>query len=251
MNFIEDMIYVNKSALDKTFKSITKNWMIILTGFVYTVINLVLYNLMGVLFRGPLYILSGIASALVMSSLVSNYLYLLFNLVSYNRLTTNNFKDGFTYYVRKIYGVFFVGYIGSLLLSIVIPMLGSLGVTLGFVLPMVLGLGLNALPETIYLKGYDSWESILYSLEFLKDNWINWLLPNIILYGAIYFLTGNLLIGNVFNTHLGFSLSTNFIYLGMYLIAQTIFSFMMIYRGHLYKILSTSTRRKRTFMKKI
>ena len=40
MNFLEDMIYVNKSVLDKSFKSITKNWMIILTGFLYTIINL-------------------------------------------------------------------------------------------------------------------------------------------------------------------------------------------------------------------
>lgn len=251
MNYLEDMIYVNKSALDKTLKSITKNWMIILTGFLYTIINLVLYSVLGLLFRGPLYILSGIASALIMSSLVSNYSYLLFNIVNYNRLTMDNFKEGFTHYVRKIYGILFIGYIGSLLLSFVLPILGSISAGLGFILALILGIALNALPETIYLKDYDAWESILYSLEFLKDNWINWLVPNVILYGAIYFITGEILLGNVFNTHLGFNFSTSPIYVGRYLIAQTIFSFMMIYRGYLYRVLSTSTRRKRTFMKKI
>ena len=251
MSFFEDMIYVNKSVLEKTVKSISKNWMIILTGFLYTVINIVLYNLLGILFRGPISILSGIASALITSSLISNYLYLLFNIVSYNRLTVNNFQDGFTYYVRKIYGVLFVAYIGRLLLSFAIPILGPIGISLGLLLPLILGVGLNALPETVYLKDRDAWESIVYSLEFLRDNWINWLIPNVVFYGAIYLIIGKLILGNVFNTHIGFNFSTNIIYIVRYLIAQVIFSFMMIYRGHLYKILSTSTRRKRMFMKKI
>lgn len=245
------MIYVNKSALDKTIKSIRKNWMIILTGFVYTAINLVIYNLFGILFRGPISILSGIASALITSSLISNYLYLLYNIVSYNRMTMDNFKDGFTHYVRKIYGVLFVAYIGRLLLSFVIPVLGPIGVSLGILLPLILGFALNALPETVYLKGYDAWESIVYSLEFLKENWINWLLPNLILYGSVYVLIGKFLLGNVFNTHINFNPSANPMYILIYIVAQGIFSFMMIYRGHLYRTLSTSTRRKRTFMKNI
>ncbi|MGO1469979.1 MAG: hypothetical protein ACTHW2_08155 [Tissierella sp.] len=250
MNFLEDIIYVNRSALDKTLKNFTKNWMIIFTGIVYIMINLFVYNLLDILFVGPLSILSGIILALFKSSIVSNYLYLLFNIVNYNRLTTNNFKEGFTHYVRKIYGVFFVAYLGRLLLSLVLPGLGQLGSIINLVIFIGLPIALNALSETIYLKQYDAWESIIYSLEFLKDNFINWTLPNIIFYAAIYAISGQLLL-NVFNTNIGFNFSSNIVVVIIYIISQTIFSFMMIYRGHLYKILSTSTRRKRTFMKKI
>lgn len=250
MNYLQDMIDVNKTALEKTFKSLAKNWMIIFTGIVYTVINLIVYRLLGIVFMGPLFILSGIASALVMSSIVSNYLYLLSNVVNYNRLTINNFKEGFTYYIRRIYGVFFVGYLGSILLNMVVPLFGPIGNYLDIAIYIVMGIALNALPETIYLKSYDAWESILYALEFLKENWLNWIVPNAVFYTSIYLISGDILL-NVFNTHLGFNLSKNPLIIIIYAVTQLIFSFMMIYRGHLYKILSTSTRRKRMFMKKI
>ncbi len=111
MNFLEDIIYVNKGALGKAVKSFSKNWMLAFTGIVYTLLNLLALNLLSVFFGGPLSILSGIAFALLRSVLASNYLYLLFNIVNYNRLTIDNFKYGFTYYLREIYGVYFVLYI--------------------------------------------------------------------------------------------------------------------------------------------
>lgn len=236
--------------MDKTLKSFKKNWMIVFTGVVYTIINLLALNLSGILFAGPMSLLSGIAFALLRSSIASNYLYLLFNIVNYNRLTIDNFKEGFTYYIRKMYGIFFVAYIGRLLLATIAPLLGPIGSYLDISVYLLIALALNALPETVYSKSYDSWESILYSLEFLKENWLNWIVPNALFYLGIYLISGKMLL-NVFNTHLEFNFSTAPLYIGSYAIAQIIFSFMMVYRGHLYKILSTSTRRKRMFMKKI
>lgn len=251
MSFFEDMIYVNKSAFEKTFKSFVKNWFIVFTGIVYTFINLILYRLLGALFTGPLFILSGIASALITSTIVSNYLYLLFNIVNYNRLTINNFKDGFTELVRKIYGVLFVAYIASLLFSFIIPNMGMRYGNFTYIIYLIAALVLNALPETIYLKSYGAWDSIVYAFEFFKENLVNWLVPNVIFYGMIYIITGKVLLEDIFNTHIGFNFSKSITAIIIYTAAQVLFSFMMIYRGHLYKILSTSTRRKRTFMRKI
>lgn len=252
MEFLEDMIDVNKGVLDKTIKKMTENWMLIFTGLAYTIINLLAYNVLGVLFAGPLGILSGIAFALLQSSIASNYLYLLFNVVNYNRLTVNNFKNGFTNYIRKIYGVLFVMYLGRLLLSALIPILGPLANILNLIFLFGIPILVNALPETVYLKGYDAWESIVYSLEFLKENFVNWIVPNVIFYGLIFFVSGQILLnGGIFVTNVDFNMSTNLIDIIRYLIAQAIFTFMMVYRGHLFKILSTSTRRKRMFMKKI
>lgn len=250
MEILEDLIYVNKNALDKTVKSFAKNWMIIFSGIIYVIINLLVYNLLGILFGGPMSIFSGIVLALFKSSIISNYLYLLFNIVNYNRLNIDNFKEGFTVYIRKIYGVLFVSYLARLLLSLLMPALGQLGSLINLLSFAGLPILLNALPETVYLKEYDAWESILYAIDFLKENLVNWVLPNMLFYGAIYFLAGELLL-NVFNTNLEFDFSTNILGIAMYIVGQTIFSFMMVYRGHLYKLLSTSTRRKRIFMKKI
>ena len=250
MEFLEDVIYVNKNALEKTIKSFSKNWMIIFTGIVYVILNILVYNVMDIFFTGPISILSGIVLALFKSSIISNFLYLLFNIVNYNRLRIDNFKEGFTVYIRKIYGVLFVSYLARLLLSLLLPALGQLTTIINLLIFVGLPIILNALPETIYLKQYDAWESILYAVDFLKENLINWALPNIIFYGAIYIIAGELLL-NVFNTNLTLDFSSNILGIFIYAIGQTIFSFMMIYRGHLYKMLSTSTRRKRNFMKKI
>lgn len=250
MNFFEDMIYVNKGVLNKTVKSFAKNWTILLTVFAYSIINIIVYSLFNILFAGPLSLLSGIIRTLISSSIVSSYLYSLFNIINYNRFNIDIFKNGFTEYVRKIYGIFFVGYLGRLLLSLAGPMFGQSGELLILLINLSLVFVLNPLPETVYLKEYSSWESIVYSLEFLKENFVNWILPNMVFYVLIYFISGQL-ITDVFNTSLDFDFSTNMVDLLLFLVAQVVFSFMMIYRGHLFKVLSTSNRRKRMFMREI
>lgn len=247
MDIIKDMIYVNKTSGMKTLKNFKKNWYILFTGIVYTILNLMIFNIISRLFIGPLYILSGIVVAIISSSFISNYLYLLFNIINYDRITFQDFKDGFTFFLWKIYGVFFIGYIASLLLSL-------FGGTLGDITTLLyLGvlIALNALPETLYLKTYSPWESILKALEFIQENWLNWLIPNMIFLILLYMITGNILT-NIFNTHLSFNVFSVFSIKEIirYILGQILFSIMMMYRGNLYKILSTSTRRKRMFMNK-
>ena len=249
MNILKDIIYVNKEAGKKSLASFQKNWIIIFTGFVYTILNFLIYGILGTLFSGPLYIISGIIAALVSAAMVSNYLYLLFNIINYNRVTIEDFKSGFTYFLRKIYVVIFIGYIATRLLSLLVNILGGASailIPLIYISALVI---LNPLPETIYLKYYDPWESIVETVDFMKENWINWGIPNIIFSILLYIFTGNTLL-NIFNTHISFSFMFDIRGLGMYLIGQVIFSIMMIYRGHLYKLLSGSTRRKRMFMNK-
>jgi len=107
---------------------------------------------------------------------------------------------------------------------------------------------LNALPETIYQKYYSSSESIKYAFDFFKENWLNWFIPNVVFFALLYALEGinftSLFMPSI-NILGGISLSE----IVEYLISQVIFSFMMIYRGYLFQLLSTSTRRKRMFMK--
>lgn len=250
MSFLEDMIYVNKNVLGKTVKSFTKNWQITLTVVAYTLINILVYNLFNILFAGPFSLLSGIIRTLVNSSIVSSYLYSLFNIISYGRFSLDIFKNGFTQYVRKIYGIFFIGYLGRLLLSLVAPMFGVSAGFITIIVGIMVAFVLNPLPEAVYLKSYGSLDTITYSLEFLKENFVQWFVPNLLFYGVIYLLTGQLLF-NLFNTNLEFVFSSNVLDILLFAVGQVIFSFMMVYRGHLFKVLSTSNRRKRMFMRKV
>lgn len=249
MEIIKDLVYVNKLSLQKTIKSISKNWIIIFTGIIYTILNIAIFSLVGIFMTGFLSILSGIVVAIVTAAFISNYLYLLFNIINYDRINIQIFKDGFKAFLWKIYGVLFIAYLGNMLLAIVSNMLGSLSFIINIVIYLGIFILLNPLPETIYLKAYSSWESVQSAFEFMQENWLVWLLPNVILFGVLYIITGNIMT-NLFTTHLSFNMVLSIRNIILYLMGQGLFSFAMIYRGHLFKMLSGSTRRKRMFMNK-
>jgi len=158
-----------------------------------------------------------------------------------------NFKEGFKFYLWKIYGVFFIAWIANYLLSLLTGILGTSGDLVNKIISIIILIGLNPLPETIYQKYYSPFESIQYAFEFMKGNWFNWLLPNILLYLLLYLVTGKVIV-DLFATHLSFGLDLSLKGIGIYILGQVVFSFIMIYRGHLFKLLSTSTRRKRMYM---
>lgn len=240
---------INKETLKKTLRSLKDNWAIIFTGIVYIVLNTLIFTVVLKLFTGILSIFAGIILAIVSASLISNYLYLLYNIINYNRMTFQDFKDGFKYFLRKVYTIFFFAWIGGYLLSAIRGMLGLDAYLLNMIITVSVFFILNALPETLYLKVLEPMDSIMYSIDFIKENWLNWLLPNIIFYGVIYYLTGSI-VTNLFATHISLSFGLDISSIIKYLLGQGLFSFIMIYRGYLFKLLSTSTRRKRMFMNK-
>ncbi len=246
MEFLTDIIYINKSIVKKAFMSLYKNWMIIFTGIFYTTATIVISSLLSFF-----WILAGLVMILVSSALISNYLHLLDCIITRDRLSWHEFKAGFTLHLRKVWGILFIGWVASFgFSSFILPVL-SVGLspfTLSMIVNLIVLILLNPLPETVYQKYYNPWESVTYTVGFVKDNWLEWLIPNLVFMGGLYFLTGSLLTG-IFNTHV-FSMSL-FSPAGLllYIIGQVWFSFMMIYRGYLYELLSTSTRRKRMFMR--
>ncbi len=249
MDIIKDFVLITKQTSKKSINSLISNWPIIFTGIIYTTINIAMISFVLTVFRGILSIFAGIILALVSASLISNYLYLLFNIINYNKITFQDFKDGFKYYLRKVYMIFFFAWIGGYLLDAIRGLMGFNPYILNLIITFSILVLLNALPETLYLKVLDPMESIMYSVDFIKENWLNWLIPNLILYTVLYLVTGRI-VTNTFATHMNIGFGFNAIAWIRYLIGQGIFSFIMIYRGHLYKLLSTSTRRKRMFMNK-
>lgn len=249
MDILKDFLMINKQTFKKSIISLKSNWIIIFSGIAYSLLSTALLVIVMTLFRGVLSILGGIAVAVASASFISNYLYLLYNVINYNKLRFQDFKDGFTYFLRKVYIVFFYAWIGSMLLSLLTGVLGSNANILNLIVSISILVLLNPLPETLYLKVLDPMSSIVYSVDFMKENWVNWLLPNVVMFAILYYLTGNIISG-IFTTHISYIPSLDITTIAKYLVAQGIFSFAMIYRGHLYKLLSTSTRRKRMYMNK-
>lgn len=249
MEILQDIIIVNKQTIKKTFHSLTKNWMIIFTGILYFIMNVVIYNIIFNIFRGAFSIIAGIIAAVMIAAMISHYLYLLSNIIDYDRLILHDFKDGFGFFFRKVYRVTFIAWIGSYFVSALGGMLGPSSYVLDSIINILILILLNALPEIIYLESLDSMDSIMYSLDFIKNNWYNWLIPNVILYFGLYLITGNI-ITDLFTTNISFGIIFGRFNIIRYFVGQILFSFMMIYRGHLFKLLNKSNRRKRLFMSK-
>lgn len=247
MDIIKDLVLVNKESFSRTVKSLKNGWPLFFVGFVYIILNTALFTILSMLFIGPLSFFIGFIALIISSGFISNYLYLLFNLINYNRITLQNFKDGFGYFLRKIYGIYFIGWVLSVLLSFVTGVLGQGAIDINIIISASILIFLNALPETAYIKSYDSMGSITYSLDFMKENWFNWLIPNLVFMVIIYYLTGQIF-GGLFKTHMSYGIFRNGSIYIRGLLGQIVFTIGMIYRGHLYKILSSGNRRKRIFM---
>lgn len=249
MEIFNDIMSLNKMAFKKSVKSISNNWLIIFTGIIYTVLNIAMFSLINMISGGILSIITSLIGSMFTAALISNFLYLLFNIINYDRISIQIFKDGFKYFWFKIYYILMIGHLTIYLFSIVGNNLGFLYFIISIVIYLGAFLVLNPLPETIYLKSYDPWGTIQMTFEFMKENWLNWLIPNAIFFLVLYVITGSI-ITNIFITNLSLNMFRGIKNIGFYIIGQLIFSFFMIYRGHLYKALSGSTRRKRMFMNK-
>lgn len=257
MEFIKDMIYINKMTGKKVIDLFMNNWLIIFTGLIYTTINIIGYFIASpFLFIPLLNIVAGIALYFLSVGLISSYLYVLYSIVKYKKFELKDIKRGFRVYFYEVSRVLFIGWIaGILAFRLVVPIISSSiggyldsGTIINIIMIIVLVV-INPLPEVIYQKGHTGLDGIRYTFEYTKENWIEWLIPNAVLLGLLYIVTGST-ITNVFST--GVSLGYNAFSLkgiGLYLIGQVIFSFTMIYRGVLFDMLSTSTRRKRMFMR--
>jgi len=253
MKIIQDLVFINKNTIKKSSKLFINNWQLIFTGVIYTIINILLFATIAMLSRIPIIgFFTGIVSFIATSAMISNYFYLLNNIIKYGKFTWKDFKDGFKAYLWKVYQVLFIGWLASYLFSIFIsPILYNTGVSGGvinYIISLLVLILLNALPESVYQKFYSAWESIVYAFNFIRENWIEWFIPNVIMIAVLYFTTGRILTDLfTININFGFDISPKGILL--YIIGQILFSFIMIYRGVLFELLSTSTRRKRMFMK--
>ncbi|WP_129600563.1 hypothetical protein [Anaerophilus nitritogenes] len=247
MNIVQDLYTTNKNVLRKTIKSSLKNWPILFAGFVYLIVSALLFRV-ATLF----WILGGIFITIVQSALLSDYLYLIENIIRHGKISIEDFKKGFTIYLWKMYGVLVVVWLVKYGIDLILAPIMNIKIgtfTLWFLIELVAFVFLNCLLEVIYQRDESIGENFSYSFSFMKENFIDWWIPNILLGFMIYYVLGQVININILMGNIPLSFSMKGIL--FYIVGQFLISFTMIYRGFLFDILSTTTRRKRMFMRKI
>ncbi len=245
MSYLNDLLIVNRKVIPKALGAFKKNPAILLVGMPYLLVALVVGRL-----ALSLSFLGGILLYLMQAALISNYLHLIDRILVRGTFDLDDFKTGFTVYLRKVYILAFMVFVFNFGLGILARPLNFVHPLFGLLIPLanlLLIVLLNPLPEVIYQKYYSEWDSVVYSFRFIKTDWFNWLIPNA-LFGAIIYAVYRLIALWILPMVWGIPVGGYYLYLLVQsVILQVIVALMMIYRAFLFRELSTSSRRKRQF----
>jgi hypothetical protein len=174
--------------------------------------------------------LGGIIVALATAALFSSYLHFVGELVQGGRISGRDLQRSFAAYLWPVVNVFFVVWIASLALRLVLGGNPNAAALL-YALWIVALVALNAVPEVIYLRGsHGGIQTITANWEFLKEQWIPWFVPNVPLLGAALLVAayvhapilGTLLVGAALHV-------------------------AMVFRGNLFRALDGTSHRQRMF----
>lgn len=256
MEAVKDFLWVNKNALKKAGQSFIKHWFIVPIGIIYF---LLLFGVrMGFYLLSGNFILSRVMSFFVMFVqffLSVHYLDMLRCIVLNHRLSLQDIKRGFSdrFFFSKVVTVNLVFYLAELVLSMFSE--GTLGIVLHLALMVVVAVLFNPVPEVLYQRNYNGVMSLRYCVDFMRENWIQWLLPI-----GLITLGYNLLLGvrtldfAILNPFTVTPPSPNITFSllewksGLVFFTAFVFLyFFTLYRGFLFLTLSTTTRRNRQF----
>lgn len=176
----------------------------------------------------------GILLALGRAAIFSAYLFFLAEIVARSRVSLADLKRSLGAYFWSLVNLSFILWIANLLLSMVVQ--GRQGGLLLLVFNLVAVVALNAAPEVIYQRGtYGGLQTIQTAVQFLQDNWLEWIVPNIPLFlvGYLFFRLGR---GNTLPVDLG-----------LLVVAGALAHVAMVFRGYVFAELAGSSHRQRMF----
>ena len=220
-------------AVKETARAIARNaWTLVLPVGLLLAVNFISS------LAATIPLIGGVLIVIVYALAASAYLYFLGELVRQSRVRPNELRTGLVAYLTPVINVSFILWLVSLLAGFI----ASSNRELAPLLPALIFIEyllLNALPETIYLRGEArGLDALVSSIKFLQENWIEWFIPNLLLLGIWYAAKEYV----PWET-LGFTI-------GEY--AATIFlacfvHFAMTFRGFLYQVLRETSHRQRVF----
>lgn len=239
MSLFKDLLQTNQKVFVKTWKSFSKNYLLFLLGIVYMAI--LFAGSIGASIFGPL---ASLIIYLIMAAVISDYLYIINQVIHNRQFDLDDFKNGFKFYLRKVYAFLFLVWVIQMgvdvLLAPMIPIFREPFMMTSINWFMIILF--NAVPETIYQKYFSEGDTVIYATQFIKENALEWFAPNLVVIGLLYLINSQF---TVLLAKMNFSLIGTLLSI---ILTSGIAGFAMIYRGYLYELLTTTTRRKRMFM---
>jgi hypothetical protein len=234
MEQIKAIFWIYKTCLMRTVELVRGNLGIIFAPIAYGVLLSVAAMLVA-----PLGIVGGIVMGVVLAACASSGLYLIENVVRMGKASLQDFTRGFSAYIWDILTIAFIFWIPMRLLAQFAYTTPN-GPLLYLGVQILLYVIFNAVPELIYQGRVSGLALLSASYQFIVENWIEWLLPNLLV-GVVGYLLRNLVYQVV--TPLPFFLQ--------YFLVEAAFglflTFLMIFRGLLFAELNGTTRRSRIY----
>jgi hypothetical protein len=182
MTILQVTLWIYLTALQKSWQCVSKNLIVSFAPLAYGLIM----SLAG-LVAAPLGIIGGFILGLASQACVSSGLHLIKNMITSGKADLNDFLNGFTAYLWDLLTLAFILWIPLRLAAFA---LGSVpnGDLIYFMIQAALYILLNPVPEFIYQSRTSGLELLSASYNFIVENWLEWLLPNIVLTAAGFFL---------------------------------------------------------------
>lgn len=234
MQILRVTLWIYATALMRAFDCVRKNLVVSLAPLAY---SLVLSA--AAMIALPLGILGGFLLGLVSQACISSGLYLVKNIIDSGKTDFNDFARGFTVYLWDLITISFILWIPMRLAGMALATVPN-GPIIYFCIQIALYILLNPVPELIYQSRTSGLELLGASYNFIVENWIEWLIPNILLAIGGYALL-RLFESLFFGLPAFVQLFLDSFGLGLFL------TYMMTFRGFLFAELHGTTRRSRIY----
>jgi hypothetical protein len=234
MEQIKAIFWIYKTCLIRTVELVRGN-----LGIIFAPIAYGLALSAAALLLAPLGFIGGMVLGVVLAACASSALYLIENVVRMGKASLQDFTRGFSVYIWEILTIAFIFWIPMRLLA-QFAFTTPNGPLLYLGVQILLYVIFNAVPELIYQGRVSGLALLSASYQFIVENWIEWLLPNLLV-GVAGYLLRNLV----------YQLVTPVPFFLQYFLVETAFglflTFLMIFRGLLFAELNGTTRRSRVY----
>src|SRR5512135_717757 len=234
MQTLQVTLWLYALALKRSLECVGRNWVVSFAPAVYGIALTAIAWLVT-----PLGFIGGLLLSIASQACVSSGLFLIKNMIASNKADVNDFLNGFTVYLWELIGIAFILWIPMRIAATALAPMPN-GALIYLLLKLVLYILLNAVPELIYQSRTSGLELIGASYNFIVENWLEWLVPNLVLAAAGFYLLGliePLLFG--LPAFLEFFLYSFLVGLGL--------TYFMTFRGFLFAQLHGTTRRSRLY----
>jgi hypothetical protein len=234
MEQIKAIFWIYKTCLIRTVELVRNNLGIIFAPIAYGVLLSAAAMLLA-----PLGMIGGIIMGVVLAACASSGLYLIENVVRMGKASLQDFARGFSVYIWDILTIAFIFWIPMRLLA-QFAFTTPNGPLLYLGVQILLYVIFNAVPELIYQGRVSGLALLSASYQFIVENWIEWLLPNLVV-GAVAYMLRSLV----------YQLVAPMPFFLQYFLVEAAFglflTFLMIFRGLLFAELHRTTRRSRVY----